>query len=151
MTSTPPAPPTQDASRTQMLALATRIVSAHLAHNPVQCTELPHLIQEVCQALVRLGVSSAVPARRTPTVPVRRSVFPDYIVCLEDGLRFKTLRRHLMAAFGLTPEQYRRRWGLPPDYPMIAPGYAADRSSLAKATGFGHTPAKAQRKAGTSK
>jgi predicted transcriptional regulator len=151
MTSTPPAPATQDALRTQTLALATRIVSAHLAHNPVQGTELPHLIQKVCQALIQIGASSAAQTGRTPAVPVSRSVFPDYIICLENGRRLKTLRRHLMAAFGLTPEQYRRRWGLPPDYPMVAPNYVAERASLARTTGLGHAPAKTRRKAGSSR
>ncbi len=127
----------QARERERVLALATQIVSAHVAHNQVRCTELPGLIQEVCRALAQAGASSAAPGGLVPAVPVDRSVFPDYIICLENGRRFRTLRRHLMAAFSLTPEQYRRRWGLPHDYPMIAPGYARDRSGLAKATGLG--------------
>lgn len=147
MTSTPSAPPTQDALRTHTLELTARIVSAHVSNNPVRCAELPGLIHQVCQTLAQISVSSAAPAGHAPAVPVNRSVFPDYIICLDDGLRFKTLRRHLMAAFGLTPEQYRRRWKLPPDYPMVAPNYVAERASLARTTGLGHAPAKTRRKA----
>lgn len=147
MTSIPPAPPTQDASRIHTLELTARIVSAHVSNNPVRCAELPGLIHQVCQTLAQISVSSAAPAGHVPAVPVNRSVFPDYIICLDDGLRFKTLRRHLMAAFGLTPEQYRRRWRLPPDYPMVAPNYVADRAKLARTTGLGHAPAKIRRKA----
>ncbi len=150
MTSTPPAPPTQDASRTHMLELTVRIVSAHVSNNPVRCAELPGLIHQICQTLARISVSSAAPAGHAPAVPVNRSVFPDYIVCLENGRRLKTLRRHLMAAFGLTPEQYRRRWRLPPDYPMVAPNYVADRASFARTTGLGHAPAKLRHKAKSS-
>ncbi len=124
-----------------MLALTARIVAAHLANagNRVGCSELPGLIHGVHASLARVGPRP--PAGRVhglvPAVPPERSVFPDYIICLENGRRFRTLRRHLMAAFGLTPEQYRRRWGLPHDYPMIAPSYARNRSGVAKATGLG--------------
>ena len=148
MDSIPPVLLGQESSHTNTLALAVRIISAHVAHNQVRCSELPSLIQEVCRTLAQVGAlssNSTSPAGSgglVPAVPINRSVFPDYIVCLEDGRRFRTMRRHLMAAFGLTPEQYRRRWGLPHDYPMIAPGYTVARSSLAKATGLGrHKPA----------
>ena len=132
---------TRDQAR--ILALTTRIVSAHIAHNQVGCIDLPSLIQAVSQALAQVAsVSSgfgslAGSGSLVPAVPSGRSVFPDYIICLENGRRFRTLRRHLMAAFGLTPEQYRRRWSLPHDYPMIAPNYARNRSGVAKATGLG--------------
>ena len=135
-------------SRQQALKLAAQIISAHVSNNSVPCAELPILIHKVYSSLVQAGALSGQGPQRTPAVPVNRSVFPDYIVCLENGRRLKTLRRHLMSAFGLTPEQYRRRWGLPADYPMIAPNYAADRSGLAKVTGLGHGPAKSRRKAG---
>ena len=147
MTNAPPALSRQDASRTQTLELTARIVSAHVSNNPVRCAELPSLIHQVCQTLTKISVSSAVPAGHAPAVPVNRSVFPDYIICLENGRRLKTLRRHLMVAFGLTPEQYRRRWKLPSNYPMVAPNYVADRASLARTTGLGHAPAKIRRKA----
>ena len=151
MDSIPPAFPGQESSHTDTLALAVRIISAHVAHNQVRCSELPRLIQEVCRTLARVGAlssSSTSPVGSTgpvPAVPVSRSVFPDYIICLENGRRFRSMRRHLMAAFGLTPEQYRRRWGLPHDYPMIAPSYARNRSGVARATGLGRRKA-----AGTS-
>jgi predicted transcriptional regulator len=124
----------------RVLALTARIVAAHVANasNRVGCSELPGLIHSVHASLATasgsVGLHGLVPA-----VPPERSVFPDYIICLENGLRFRTLRRHLMAAFGLTPAQYRRRWGLPHDYPMIAPSYARNRSGVAKATGLGRT------------
>ena len=124
----------------RILAFTAQIVSAHIARNQVRCTELPSLIQVISRALAQVTASSsslARPSGLVPAVPSERSVFPDYIICLEDGLRFRTLRRHLMAAFGFTPEQYRRRWGLPHDYPMIAPSYARNRSRVAKATGLG--------------
>ena len=124
------------------LALAAQIISAHVANNRVACTELPGLVRQVCSALLAVGTAPGPAPQRRPAVPVSRSVFPGYIICLENGRPFKTLRRHLMAAYGLTPEQYRRRWGLAPDYPMIAPDYEADRSSLAKATRLGHAPAR---------
>ncbi len=126
----------------RVLALTARIVAAHLANasNRVGCSELPGLIRSVHASLVTAGtmVSGIIgPRGLVPAVPPARSVFPDYIICLENGRRLKSLRRHLMAAFGLTPEQYRRRWGLPHDYPMIAPSYARNRSRVAKATGLG--------------
>lgn len=150
MTNNPLASFKQNSSQTHTLELTARIVSAHVSNNPVQCAELPRLIQQVCQTLVQISISSAASGGRTPAVPIHRSVFPDYIICLEDGRRLKTLRRHLMAAFSLTPEQYRRRWGLPFDYPMVASNYAADRASLARTTGLGHAPAKIRHKAETS-
>ena len=151
MDSIPPVLLGQESSHTDTLALAVRIISAHVAHNQVRCSELPSLIQEVCRTLARVGAlssNSTSPAGSgglVPAVPINRSVFPDYIICLEDGRRFRTMRRHLMAAFGLTPEQYRRRWSLPHDYPMIAPSYARNRSGVARATGLGRRKA-----AGTS-
>lgn len=126
----------------RVLALTARIVAAHLAHNPVKSSELPALIHTIYASLAhaRAAASGTAGSRGlVPAVPPARSVFPDYIICLEDGRKFRTLRRHLMAAFDLTPEQYRRRWSLPHDYPMIAPSFARNRSGLAKATGLGRT------------
>ena len=105
---------------------------------------LAGLIRDVHAALAGLGSGrdTAVPEIKAPVpaVPIRRSVFPDYIVCLEDGKKLKVLKRHLQASFGLTPQQYRERWGLPAEYPMVAPNYAATRSTLAKKTGLGRKP-----------
>ena len=151
MTDNPAASSKQDNLRTHALELTARIVSAYVSNNPVQCAELPRLIQQVCQTLIQISVASAASVGRTPAVLIHRSVFPDYIICLENGRRLKTLRRHLMAAFGLTPEQYRRRWGLPFDYPMVASNYVAERASLARSTGLGHASARTRRKAAFSR
>ena len=133
-----------DLARGRVLALTARIVAAHLANagNRVSCGELPGLIHAVHASLATAGAATSAavtvgPRGLVPAVPPGRSVFSDYIICLENGRRFRSMRRHLMAAFGLTPEQYRRRWSLPHDYPMIAPSYARNRSCVAKATGLG--------------
>ena len=119
------------------LALTAQIVSAHVSNNTVSAEALPGLIRQVYQALTGAGVSAPEPEKLQPAVPVKRSVFPDYIVCLEDGKQLKMLKRHLQSAYGMTPEQYRERWGLPPDYPMVAPNYAERRSALARQIGLG--------------
>ena len=120
-----------------VLDLTAQIVSAHVSHNAVTPDTLPALIQSVYKTLIEAGSAAAEPEKPQPAVPVRRSVFPDYIVCLEDGKKLKMLKRHLRTAYNLTPEQYRERWGLPSDYPMVAPDYAKIRSGLAKAAGLG--------------
>ncbi|MFG1270518.1 MucR family transcriptional regulator [Xanthobacter sp. DSM 14520] len=121
------------------------IVSAFVSNNTVAQGDLSTLIATVHQALGKLSAPAAAEEapRPTPAVPVKRSVQPDFIVCLEDGLQFKSLRRHLRASYDLTPDQYRARWGLPPDYPMVAPNYAAARSELAKRSGLGQVRKKA--------
>lgn len=129
---------------TTILGLAAQIVSAHVSNNPVAPEALPGLIQSVYHSLLAAGREPAGEARPHPAVPIRKSVFADFIVCLEDGKRLKMLRRHLKSAYGMTPEQYRERWGLPPDYPMVAPSYAEQRSSLARRIGLGTTPKKAR-------
>jgi predicted transcriptional regulator len=118
--------------------LAAQIVSAYVGKNPVPAADLPRLIGDVHAALTRVGNAGnrADPGR--PAVPVKRSITPEYIVCLEGGRKFKSLRRHLRSQYNLTPEQYRARWGLPLDYPTVAPNYAATRSALAKQMGLGH-------------
>ena len=122
----------------EILALTVEIVSAHVAANSVGAEALPDLIRDVYRAMAGLGAAPPVPAERPqPAVPVKRSVFPDYIVCLEDGKKLKMLKRHLMSAYNMTPDQYRERWGLGGDYPMVAPNYAQHRSSLAKKIGLG--------------
>jgi len=122
-----------------LLELTADLVSAYVSNNPVPAAELPNLIAEVHAALGRVGsVPEQAPIeKQKPAVNPKRSVFDDYIICLEDGKKFKSLKRHLMTHYGLTPEQYREKWGLEPNYPMVAPSYAAARSLLAKKTGLG--------------
>lgn len=122
---------------TEMLELTTEIVAAHVANNPVPVGELPNLIQDVYRTLMAIGVPAEEPERPKPAVPVKKSIFPDYIICLEDGKKLKMLKRHLKTAYNMTPEEYRERWGLQPDYPMVAPNYAERRSHLAKEIGLG--------------
>ncbi len=121
-----------------LLALTSDIVSSHVANNNVAVGEVPQLIQSVYTTLASLARPQAAPApRQEPAVPIRSSVKPDYIVCLEDGKKLKMLKRHLMTAYGMTPDQYRAKWGLPADYPMVAPNYAEARRALAKQIGLG--------------
>lgn len=126
-----------------LLALTAQIVSAHVGKNQVPPAGLPALIEQVYGALRSAGHDPAPPPaeKQQPFVPAKRSIFPDYIICLEDGRKLKTLKRHLRSTFGLSPEQYREKWGLPPDYPMVAPSYAEHRSRLAKQLGLGRKPA----------
>jgi predicted transcriptional regulator len=133
------------ANRDDLLALTAKIVAAHVSNNSVALGDLAGLIQQVHQALRGIGSTTATPARPQPVVPIKRSVMPDYIVCLEDGKKLKMLKRHLKTAYNLSPEQYRERWGLPPDYPMVAPNYAKQRSQLARDLGLG---TKSKRKRG---
>ena len=121
------------------LELTANIVSAYVSNNPVSSAEIPTLIGQVHSALKRvIGGQATAPAEPLkPAVPVKRSVTPEYIVCLEDGLKFKSLKRHLRTRYNMTPDQYREKWGLPADYSMVAPNYAAARSQLAKQMGLG--------------
>jgi len=128
------------------LALSVDIVSAFVSNNPVPVPELPGLIASVHATLHGLSQPPAPPVEELrPAVSVRRSIQPDYLVCLEDGKKFKSLKRHLRTHYDLTPEAYREKWGLAPDYPMVAPNYAAARSSLAKSMGLGHQRRKGQK------
>jgi predicted transcriptional regulator len=121
-----------------LLTLTADIVAAHVSNNSVAVNDLPNLIQNVHAALSTISSSRNTPeAKPEPKVPIRTSVKPDYIVCLEDGKRLKMLKRHLMTHYGLTPDQYRQKWGLPADYPMVAPNYAEQRRTLAKSIGLG--------------
>ncbi|MEW5729591.1 MAG: MucR family transcriptional regulator [Pseudomonadota bacterium] len=129
-------------NNSDLLALTTQIVSAHVGNNTVQVTDLPQLINEVYKTLASVGNAPAAPERPQPAVPVKKSVTPEYIICLEDGKKLKMLKRHLKTAYNMTPEEYRDRWGLPADYPMVAPNYAQHRSSLAKKIGLGTKPRK---------
>ena len=125
---------------TNVLGLTAQIVSAHVSNNSVAPDALPALIQEVYKTLAGVGKEPAIPERPQPAVPVKKSLLPDHIICLEDGKKLKMLKRHLKTSYNLTPEQYRERWGLAPDYPMVAPNYAMHRSSLAKKIGLGTKP-----------
>ncbi len=133
-----------DNTPSSALEYVAQIVSAHVSNNSVQAADLPALIKQVYTALTTLGSEPAQTSeKREPAVPVKKSVFPDYIVCLEDGKKLKMLKRHLMTSYNLTPDAYRERWGLPSNYPMVAPSYAERRSALAKSIGLGRKPATA--------
>lgn len=141
-------PETEDTEELNSTELAAGIVAAFVSHNSLPATELPGLIASVDGALRSLAgaVRAAPPAeKREPAVPIKKSITPDYLICLDDGKQFKSLKRHL-AALGMTPEAYRAKWGLPADYPMVAPNYAAQRSDLAKSMGLGQP-----RKAGAAR
>jgi predicted transcriptional regulator len=121
-----------------ILGLTAQIVSAHAANNELGARALPNAIRAVYDTLINIGEAPAAPVERAqPAVPIRKSVFPDYIICLEDGKRLKMLKRHLSTSYKMTPEQYRAKWGLDSSYPMVAPNYAERRSVLAKQIGLG--------------
>src|SRR6201996_3236128 len=125
-----------DTAGKNFIDLTANIVSAYLSNNPTPASEIPNLISQIHAALLRVSSGrSDVPAK--PAVSVKKSIHPDFLVCLEDGKRFKSLKRHLRTQYNMTPEQYRDKWGLPADYPMVAPNYAVARSQLAKKMGLG--------------
>jgi predicted transcriptional regulator len=136
------------AERRVLLALAADVVSAHVGNNSVAIDQLPGLVQRVFDALATVEQVTVAPPTPEPAVPVRRSVFPDRVVCLDCGKHFSMLRRHLMSEHKLTPEQYRLRWKLSPSYPIVAPDYANTRSAIAQTTGLGRTGGVAPRQAG---
>ena len=124
-------------SSKEILGLTAQIVTAHVSHNIVPANELPKLFQQIFEtlsAIAGIGETSVAPK---PAVSIRKSISPDYIICLEDGKKLKMLKRHLKTSYNITPDEYRMRWGLPSDYPMVAPNYAKQRSKLAKAIGLG--------------
>lgn len=123
-----------------LITLTSEIVTAHVANNDVAVSDVPLLIQNIYGALSSLGTTIELAPVPQPAVSIRASVKPDYIVCLEDGKKMKMLKRHLMTSYGMTPEDYRERWGLPADYPMVAPNYAEKRRELAKKIGLGRKP-----------
>ncbi|HEU5019348.1 MAG TPA: MucR family transcriptional regulator [Pseudolabrys sp.] len=128
-----------DAANSSFIRLTAEIVSAYVSNNSVPAGDIPALINQVHAALTRVSgnpVETSAEALK-PAVPVKKSITPEYIVCLEDGKKFKSLKRHLRTQYNMTPEQYRERWNLPPEYPMVAPNYAAARSELAKQMGLG--------------
>jgi len=122
-----------------LLEMTTEIVSAYVGHNSVNSSDLANLIQSVHRALVHVDQPVAVEDNtpKEPVVPVKKSITPDFLICLEDGRKFKSLKRHLRTKFNMSPEDYRAKWGLPKDYPMVAPNYARARSDLAKQMGLG--------------
>ncbi|MEE9139981.1 MAG: MucR family transcriptional regulator [Alphaproteobacteria bacterium] len=136
--------PDQSESR-DLLALTARITAGYVSKNTLLASELSKLIEQVYGALAQVGREARAAPRPQPAVPIKRSVTPDYLVCLEDGKKLKMLKRHLKTAFNLTPGEYRERWGLPPDYPMVAPNYAKQRSRLAKEIGLGTIARKRRR------
>jgi predicted transcriptional regulator len=125
----------------EVLELTSEIVAAHVSNNSVAMADLPNLIEQVYKTLANVGQDSGGQGEKpTPAVPIRKSITPDFIICLEDGKKLKMLKRHLKTAYNMTPDEYRERWGLASDYPMVAPNYAKQRSSLAKAIGLGTRP-----------
>jgi predicted transcriptional regulator len=127
-----------EAAEDTLMTLTADIVAAHVSNNSVAVNDLPNLIQNVHAALSGISRTSAAPeAKPEPKVSIRSSVKPDFIVCLEDGKKLKMLKRHLMTHYNMTPDQYRQKWGLSPDYPMVAPNYAEQRRNLAKSIGLG--------------
>lgn len=134
----------------QLLEMTADIVSAYVGNNNVQVTEVPGLISSIHAALSQIstGVVEVEPEVKEPAVSVRKSITPDYLICLEDGRKFKSLKRHLRTKYNISPEEYRAKWNLPKDYPMVAPNYAKARSDLAKQMGLGQggrKPARATR------
>ena len=136
-------------SSDRALKLAADIVAAHLGHNRVATDAVPDLIQSVFRTLVNIESPVQTTEAPVPAVAIRKSIFPDYIICLEDGKKLKTIKRHLMSAYGMNPDQYREKWGLPASYPMVAPNYAQQRSSLAKSIGLGRKRPSAEAAPGT--
>ena len=130
---------TDKPSEQSLLTLTAQIIAAHVSKNAVEADALPALIRSVHAALAGAGTVAEAPARPEPAVPPKRSIFPDYIICLEDGKKLTMLKRYLRSQYNMTPEAYRKRWGLPLDYPMVAPSYAAKRSAFAKSSGLGRS------------
>jgi len=126
----------------KLVELSASVVSAYVSHNALSVADLPKLIAQVHQALAGLGVAAPaeIVQELKPAVPVKKSITPDYLICLEDGKKFKSLKRHLRTEYDMSPEEYRQRWGLPADYPMVAPNYSEARSALAKSIGLGRKP-----------
>ncbi|NGO54208.1 MucR family transcriptional regulator [Allomesorhizobium camelthorni] len=134
------------------IELTADVVAAYVSNNPVPVGELPKLIADIYTALGQVnGATPAEAEPQKPAVPIKKSVTPDCIISLEDGKPFKSLKRHLMSSYGMTPDEYRAKWNLPSDYPMVAPNYAASRSALAKSIGLGRKPAEKRKGRGRKK
>jgi len=131
----------------QLLRMTADVVAAYLKHNPLSSAQLPDFIGSVYASLRALENARVVPERAPhPAIPVRKSITPDYLICLEDGKKLKMLKRHLRSSYNMTPDEYRAKWGLPSDYPMVAPNYAEQRSAFAKRIGLGRTGSRAARR-----
>lgn len=126
----------------KLVELSASVVGAYVSHNALSASDLPKLIAQVHQALTALNGPAPVEVapELKPAVPIKKSITPDYLICLEDGKKFKSLKRHLRTEYDMSPDEYRARWGLPPDYPMVAPSYSEARSALAKSIGLGRKP-----------
>jgi len=137
----------------ELIGLSAMIVSAYVAHNNVTRSDLISLIESTHAAMERLNGAPAAPVEEplVPAVSIKKSITPEAIICLEDGKSFKTLKRHLSTTYGMTPEQYRTKWSLPADYPMVAPAYAEKRSALARSMGLGRKPGESPKKSATRK
>ena len=124
---------------TELLTLTADIAAAYVSNNTVQASDVPSVIQTIYRALAGVGAAAAAPAPepQKPAVPIKKSITPDYLISLEDGKKYKSLKRHLRTQYNMSPDDYRTKWGLPKDYPMVAPNYAASRSALAKSMGLG--------------
>ena len=136
----------EEESGNELLGLTEKIVSAHVGNNAVSSADLPDLIRAAYGALKNVSAPGETAPTPKPVVPIKRSVTPNYIVCLEDGRKLKMLKRHLRTTYNMTPEEYRVRWGLPPDYPMTAPNYAKQRSEMAKKFSLGKKATKVKPK-----
>jgi predicted transcriptional regulator len=136
-------------SMNDMLRMASEIVSAYVGNNSVPAAQIPDLIQSVYRSLIGVGqIAGSGEGNLTPATSIKKSITPDYLICLEDGKKLKMLKRHLRTVYNLTPQEYRAKWNLPPDYPMVAPNYASQRSAFAKSIGLGRSPgAKKRRRA----
>jgi predicted transcriptional regulator len=132
-------PESEKISAEELLRMTSEVTAAYVSNNPLAAAQLPEIIRTIHASLAGLQSGATAAEPLTPAVPVKRSVHDDYIVCLEDGKKLKMLKRHLRTAYGLTPEEYRQKWGLPADYPMVAPNYAAQRSAFAKKIGLGRS------------
>jgi len=132
-------------SSDKLVELTATVVSAYVSHNALSASDLPRLIGQVHAAMLGLGgaVEADVSPELRPAVPVKKSITPDYLICLEDGKKFKSLKRHLRTEYDMSPDEYRAKWGLPSDYPMVAPNYSEARSKLAKSIGLGRKPSAA--------
>ena len=130
-----------DVTDTDLLRMTAQVVSSYVSKNPVSADQLPDLINAVHETLKNVDTPVAAPQEQPqkPAVPIRRSVHPEYIVCLEDGKKLKMLKRHLRTTYNMTPDEYRAKWGLAPDYPLVAPNYAEQRSAFAKKIGLGRS------------
>jgi predicted transcriptional regulator len=143
-----------DISAQELLRMTAEVASAYVSNNSLPASHLSEMIRAIHESLSTLGGGTSAKAEQppAPAVPIKKSVNPDYIICLEDGKKLKMLKRHLRTTYNMTPDAYRARWGLPPDYPMVAPNYAAQRSAFAKQIGLGRSPgAKGRRGRSASK